>query len=76
MSHPSEAPGMITVLLDQKPHQLAEGTTLEGFLEGLPDLPVACASAVNGLFVPRTQRSGHVLQSGDTVLLFQPIVGG
>ena len=76
MSHPSQAHTMITVLLDKKPHQLAVGTTLEGFLAGLPDLPVACATAVNGLFVPRTRRSGYVLQSGDAVLLFQPIVGG
>ena len=76
MSHSSEAHSMITVLLDQKPHQLALGTTLEAFIAGLPELPTACATAVNGMFVSRTRRLNYVLQSGDAVLLFQPIVGG
>jgi thiamine biosynthesis protein ThiS len=34
------------------------------------------ATSVNGVFVPRTQRGSFVLQMGDAVLLFQPIVGG
>lgn len=34
------------------------------------------ATAVNGAFVPRTQREATVLQPGDTVLTFQAIVGG
>jgi sulfur carrier protein len=33
-------------------------------------------TAVNGSFVARAQRDGRVLQAGDEVLLFQPIVGG
>ncbi len=34
------------------------------------------ATAVNGLFVPRTQRETTPLKPGDTVLTFQAIVGG
>ncbi|UJW79391.1 sulfur carrier protein ThiS [Hydrogenophaga sp. SL48] len=34
------------------------------------------ATAVNGEFIPCTQREATVLQPGDTVLTFQAIVGG
>lgn len=34
------------------------------------------ATAVNGEFIPRTQRGVIVLQPGDTVLTFEAIVGG
>ena len=34
------------------------------------------ATAVNGTFIPRAQRTTTVLQPGDTVLTFQAIVGG
>lgn len=76
MSHITTQDATITVLLDQQAHTVTLGTTLEFFLNQVPDLPQACATAVNGLFVPRSQRSSTVLQSGDAILLFQPIVGG
>ncbi|GLS16961.1 sulfur carrier protein ThiS [Hydrogenophaga electricum] len=34
------------------------------------------ATAVNGAFVPRSQRETTLLRPGDTVLTFQAIVGG
>jgi len=34
------------------------------------------ATAVNGEFIPRTQREATVLKPDDTVLTFQAIVGG
>lgn len=34
------------------------------------------ATAVNGAFVPRTQRAQRLLAEGDTILTFQPIEGG
>lgn len=36
----------------------------------------AVATAVNGQFVPRSLRATTALQPGDTILTFQPIVGG
>lgn len=36
----------------------------------------AVATAVNGVFVPREQRSSTPMQGGDEVLTFQAIVGG
>ena len=38
--------------------------------------PHSVATAVNGEFVPRTQRARHPLHDGDTVLCFSPITGG
>ena len=38
--------------------------------------PESLATAVNGQFVPRTQRSATVLRPGDHILTFQPITGG
>ena len=66
----------ITVQLDGKPHELPAGTTLFSLLEALGHAPLSITTAVNGGFVPRSQRSAQLLQSGDVVLLFQPIVGG
>lgn len=38
--------------------------------------PEAMATAVNGQFVPRSQRATTALRPGDAILTFQPIVGG
>lgn len=60
--------------------QLPAGSTLSQALDQL--LPALnkqaeqVATAVNGEFVPRGARAGHVLQDGDTVLCFSPITGG
>ena len=36
----------------------------------------AHATAVNGVFVPRSARASHAMHAGDVVLCFQAIVGG
>ena len=64
------------IQLDGQPHQVPSGTTLAALLLSLSQLPQAVATSVNGVFVPRSQRESCVLQTGDAVLLFQPIVGG
>ena len=66
----------IEVLLDGQPHALPEGSTLAALVASLAHAPDAVTTAVNGSFVPRAGRDHHVLQPGDAVLLFQPIVGG
>jgi sulfur carrier protein len=70
------APSLITVQLDGRPHALPSGSTLAALIASLGHAPEAVGSAVNGLFVPRGRRAACVLQAGDAVLLFQPIVGG
>ncbi len=66
----------ITVLLDGRPQVLPAGSHLAQLVESLGHGPQAVSTAVNGLFVARSQREACVLQAGDAVLLFRPIVGG
>ena len=67
---------LIALTLDGKPHAVAANSTLGALVASLGHAPNKVSTAVNGLFVPRGQRDTHVLQDGDAVLLFQPIVGG
>ncbi|MBQ0920067.1 sulfur carrier protein ThiS [Hydrogenophaga aromaticivorans] len=53
-----------------------EGLTLAALLEAQEVDANQIATAVNGEFIPRTQREATVLKTGDTVLTFQAIVGG
>jgi len=67
---------VIALTLDGKPYEVPAATTLAGLVESLGHAPEKVSTAVNGLFVPRGQRQARVMQQGDAVLLFQPIVGG
>ena len=67
---------LIALTLDGKPHSVAAGITLAALVESLGHAPNKVSTAVNGMFVPRGLRATHLLQEGDAVLLFQPIVGG
>lgn len=53
-----------------------EGLTLAALLEAQQVNAEQVATAVNGEFIPRTQRDATPLRPGDTVLTFQAIVGG
>ena len=66
----------ITIQLENGPRSLAAGSSLADLLAELEHEEKAVSTAVNGQFVPRSQRSATVLQNGDTVLVFQAIVGG
>jgi sulfur carrier protein len=55
---------------------LNHNTTLAELLAGLGHEPESVAVAVNGDFVPRASRAERVLQNGDQVACFKPIVGG
>jgi sulfur carrier protein len=72
----NDTPSLITIRLDDRPQQVPVGSTLAALLDTLGHAPQAVATAVNGRFVPRTQRAAQVLQPADAVLLFQPITGG
>ena len=66
----------VPVTLNGAPAGVPPGGTVEMLLQqqGVPPLEVA--TALNGEFVPRGQRSTRVLLPGDAVTCFQPIVGG
>lgn len=76
-ANPAATPAStITVQLDGRAHQAPAGTTLAELVAAVGHAPQAVGTAVNGRFVARTERSGRVLQPGDEVLFFQPVVGG
>jgi sulfur carrier protein len=52
------------------------GTTLAALLDRLGFAPTAVATAIDGEFVPRSQRASRVLRAGERITCFQPIVGG
>ncbi|XAH24625.1 sulfur carrier protein ThiS [Xylophilus sp. GW821-FHT01B05] len=64
------------IRLDGRAHTVLAGSTLADLVEALGHAPDAVATAVNGDFVPRSQRAAQQLRAGDAVLLFQPITGG
>ena len=70
----------ITVHTDQGAQHLPQGSTVADLLtrlhqaQGLDD--TAVATAVNGEFVPRSERGQHTLNDGDAVLCFTAITGG
>jgi sulfur carrier protein len=66
----------ISVLVEGEPRLLPAGTSLAALVASLQHEAHGVTTAVNAQFVPRAQREQRVLQSGDVVLLFQPIVGG
>ncbi|TDP61875.1 sulfur carrier protein ThiS [Roseateles toxinivorans] len=66
----------ITVTLNGQSHHLPADSCLAELLQKAGVDAQALATAVNGEFVPRTQRAERRLQGGDVVLGFQAIVGG
>ncbi len=67
---------LIPLMLDGRAHQVPAGTTLAELVVSLGHAPQDATTALNGRFVPRDARAASLLQPGDAVLLFQPIVGG
>jgi len=67
---------VINLMLDGRPHAVPAGTTLAELVLSLRHEPDAVSTARNGLFMARSLRERCVLQDGDAVVLFRPIVGG
>jgi sulfur carrier protein len=73
-------PPSLTIQTDQGSLSLPAGSTLEDaiehLLQGRQQQASTVATAVNGEFVGRDERSRYALKDGDTVLCFAPITGG
>ena len=59
-----------------EPRSVDDSTTLADLVAALGQPPAALATAVNGEFVPRSERAAVRLREGDAVFTFQPITGG
>lgn len=70
------SPSTLHIQLDGQAHAVPQGSSLADLVAALGYAEQAIATAVNHSFVARGQRAQAVLQAGDQVMLFQPIVGG
>jgi sulfur carrier protein len=66
----------ITLTVNGESRQEPSGISLAGLIASLDHNPQGLATAVNQVFVPRTEREKRVLVDGDAVFTFQPITGG
>lgn len=66
---------MIELLLEGRSYSVPRRTTLAALVESLGHAQEKVTTAVNGLFVRRGERSGCMLEPGDSVLVFQPSAG-
>ena len=66
----------INITLNGETRAVPSGISLAGLITSLGHTPQALATAVNQIFVPRTEREKRVLADGDAVFTFQPITGG
>lgn len=73
---PPEPAASIRILLEDGARSVAAGSSLADLVADLGHEEKAVSTAVNGQFVPRSQRRSRLLQGGETVLIFQAIVGG
>jgi sulfur carrier protein len=74
-----ETTTFITILTDHGPVQVPTGSTVADaltLLVGDIERAASMATAVNGEFVSRHDRSEHRLLEGDTLLFFGAITGG
>jgi len=66
----------LDVSVNGQAHRLAASDTLADLIGRLGHAPERVATALNGEFVPRTERAARVLRNGDKVTCFQAITGG
>jgi sulfur carrier protein len=64
------------IFINGTPREVAADTTLADLMQLLALGETACATAVNGQFVPRQQRAQTHLTQNDQVMTFEPITGG
>lgn len=67
---------MNQITVNGEPRSVEETATLADLVAALGQPPAALATAVNGEFVPRSERATVQLHEGDAVFTFQPITGG
>lgn len=72
----ASASASATLRFNGQPVACTASLNLSDLLTAQAVAPERVATAVNGQFVRRDQRSATVLQAGDEVMTFQAIVGG
>ena len=76
MNPSTPSPPTLQITVNGRAHALRPASTLADLIDALEHASDRVATAVNGAFVARSQRSLHVLCESDQVTCFQAIVGG
>ena len=71
----TDAPTSLAIEVNGQSHTTA-ATTLHDWVLAQGSTPESLATALNGQFVPRSQRASTPLRAGDHIQTFQPITGG
>ncbi len=71
-----ETTSLLRISVNGQPREVPAGCTLAVLLQQMSAAPETVATAINGDFVPRSERAARVLCEGDAVMCFQPITGG
>ena len=66
----------MTVEVNGKPRELAQGATISVLLESLGLARQACAVEINKTLVPKKQHAEHLLAEGDRVEVVTLVGGG
>jgi sulfur carrier protein len=66
----------VPITVNGEPREVHAGATIESLLAQMNIEPDSTATALNGEFVPRAQRTTKILLPGDAVTCIQPITGG
>ncbi|MDR2057520.1 MAG: sulfur carrier protein ThiS [Dysgonamonadaceae bacterium] len=67
---------MITITLNDKPHEVAEDMSLAAFIESLGLKPQGIAVAINYEVIPRDQWTDTILSDRLELMLIQAVSGG
>ncbi|MCE4555943.1 sulfur carrier protein ThiS [Pelomonas cellulosilytica] len=62
--------------VNQQPQPWRAGLTVAALLAEQGREADAVATALNGVFLPRSRRASTLIQPGDALTLIQPITGG
>lgn len=71
----AEAPAPLPICVNGEAHATT-ASTLHDWVLAQGATPESLATALNGQFVPRSQRTNTPLRAGDHIQTFQPITGG
>ncbi|MDR0687850.1 MAG: sulfur carrier protein ThiS [Prevotellaceae bacterium] len=66
----------MTVILNDKPHEVAEGTSLAAFIENLGLKQRGIAVAINYEVVPKDRWAETILSDRTELMLIQAVSGG
>lgn len=64
------------IFFNGEPLEMNDQATLADVIEQQGLSESACATAINGEFIPRASRSQHQLAPLDQIMTFEPITGG